>query len=74
MDVHYLDITGYTCPLTFAKVKIALSKMEKGERLEVLLNEGPPLINVPKSSTAHGHKIISITPVQNTVHKVVIEK
>lgn len=71
---HFLDITKYTCPMTFVKVKLQLSKMEKGEQLEILLNGGEPLENVPRSAKEQGHKVISIDPVENSHHKVVLEK
>jgi len=69
-----LDITKEHCPMTFVKTKLAMSKLASGERLEVLLNEGEPLENVPKSSTEQGYKVISITEVAKPVWKVVIEK
>ena len=69
-----LDITKEHCPMTFVKTKLALAKLKPGERLEVLLSEGEPLENVPKSSTEQGYKVVSITEVAKPVWKVVIEK
>ena len=71
---HFLDITKDHCPMTMVKVKLTLSKMKEGERLEVLLAEGEPLNNVPRASKEHGHKIIEIIPDISPFHKVVIEK
>ncbi len=74
MSTHNLDITREHCPMTFVKTKLALSRMESGEVLEVLLTEGEPLENVPKSATEQGYKVLDITPVEGKVHKIRIQK
>lgn len=69
-----LDITKYTCPLTFVKVKIELSKMDPGDILEVLLTDGQPLKNVPRSCEEQGYKVLDISHKEDDVYKVTIEK
>lgn len=61
--------------MTFVKTKIELSKLKQGDTLEVLLTEGEPLENVPRSSTEQGFKVLSIskTEVKGT-HLIVIQK
>jgi len=71
---HFLDITRETCPMTFVKVKLRLAKMEVGEQLEVLLNEGEPLENVPRSCEEQGFKVLSSEPTDNSQHLLLIEK
>jgi len=71
---HFLDITRETCPMTFVKVKLRLAKMEGGEQLEVLLNEGEPLENVPRSCEEQGYKVLSVEPTDNQQHLILIEK
>ena len=56
----FLDITPDVCPLTFVKTKIAIEKMSVGETVEVRLNDGEPLKNVPRSVEEHGHQILSL--------------
>ena len=56
----FLDITPDVCPLTFVKTKLAIEKMSVGETLEVRLNDGEPLKNVPRSVEEHGHQILSL--------------
>jgi tRNA 2-thiouridine synthesizing protein A len=68
-----LDITGDCCPMTFVKVKLALAKMQSGEELDVALNEGEPLNNVPRTVTEHGHQVLSIRQ-EGTVHHVLIRR
>lgn len=70
-----LDITKEHCPMTFVKTKIELSKLKPGDQLEVLLTEGEPLDNVPRSASEQGYKVISIDATEQTgIHKIVIEK
>ncbi len=71
---HFLDITRETCPMTFVKVKLQLARMQPGEQLEVLLSEGEPLENVPRSCEEQGYKVLSIEPTDNHRHLVLIEK
>lgn len=71
---HFLDITKETCPMTFVKVKLMLAKMAKGEQLEVLLNGGEPLENVPRSCEEQGYKVLSCEPTDNDQHLLLIEK
>ena len=74
MSTKQLDITKEHCPMTFVKTKIELSKLQSGDRLEVLLSEGEPLDNVPKSATEQGYKVLEIQHVRDNVHKITIEK
>lgn len=74
MSTQTLDITREHCPMTFVKTKLALSKMAAGDVLEVLLLEGEPLENVPKSAAEQGFKVLDITPLEGAIHRVRIEK
>ncbi len=53
------DYRGVGCPMNFVKVKLRLARMKQGERLKVLLDDGPPIENVPRSIIAEGHKVLS---------------
>ncbi len=52
------DLRGVACPLNFVQTKVELSKLKEGDILEVWLDDGPPIENVPGSVKAEGHKII----------------
>jgi len=71
---HFLDITRETCPMTFVKVKLKLARMDKGEQLEVLLNAGEPLENVPRSCEEQGFKVLSSEATDDNKHLLLIEK
>lgn len=74
MSTFKIDITKEHCPMTFVKTKLELEKLNTGDRLEVLLSEGEPLDNVPKSAAEQGYKVIETALVSGKTHKVVIEK
>ncbi|MCI7256848.1 MAG: sulfurtransferase TusA family protein [Prevotella sp.] len=71
---HTLDITKEHCPMTFVKTKLKLAQIEKGDTLEVLLSEGEPLENVPRSAEEQGFKVLGVEKVEGTTYKVTIEK
>jgi sulfite reductase (ferredoxin) len=52
------DFRGVTCPMNFVKTKIELATLKSGDQLEVLLDDGEPIENVPGSVKMEGHKII----------------
>jgi TusA-related sulfurtransferase len=74
MATYKLDITKEHCPMTFVKTKIELSKLQSGDILEVLLTEGEPLENVPKSAIEQGFSVLEIFHVDGQNHKVIIQK
>lgn len=69
-----LDITKDHCPMTFVKTKLELEKLKPGEVLDVLLSEGEPLDNVPKSSTEQGYTVLDIQQVKGSTYRVRIRK
>lgn len=71
---HTLDITKEHCPMTFVRTKLKLAQIAKGDTLEVLLSEGEPLENVPRSATEQGYTVISVEHIEGTTHKVTIQK
>lgn len=60
MSEATLDLRGVMCPINFVKTKLKLEAMEPGEVLEVLLDSGDPIQNVPKSIKEEGHKIVEV--------------
>ena len=58
---EFLDITDVVCPMTFVKTKIALEDLDDGQILEIRLNEGEPIQNVPRSLKDEGNQILHIT-------------
>jgi len=74
MNMYKLDITKDHCPMTFVKTKLELEKLKAGDRLEVLVTEGEPLDNIPKTVKEQGYRVIEVSHIQDNIHKIVIEK
>ena len=73
---YFLDITDKICPITFVKTKLQIERMASGEVIEVRLNAGEPLENVPRSAREEGHTVISLEPEDGPggVHRLLIRK
>lgn len=59
---YFLDITAQVCPMTFVRTKLAVERLSAGQTLEVRLNPGEPLENVPRSLAEHGHAVLWVRP------------
>jgi tRNA 2-thiouridine synthesizing protein A len=68
-----IDITKEICPMTYVKTKLKLETMTSGQVLEVILRDGEPLTNVPKSIKAEGHKILDVRQ-DGEFYKLLIER
>ena len=55
-----IDLRGTPCPINFVKTKLYLEKMMPGEILEVWLDSGEPIEQVPDSLIVEGYKIEEI--------------
>ncbi|MGH7207325.1 MAG: sulfurtransferase TusA family protein [Nitrospiraceae bacterium] len=68
-----LDLRGVICPYNFVKTKLKLETMEAGQILAVLLDEGDPIRNVPRSVSDDGHIVLSQEPLAQ-FYRVMIRK
>jgi sulfite reductase (ferredoxin) len=68
------DYRGVACPMNFVKTKLVLETMGAGQQLEILLDDGEPINNVPNSVKLEGHKIIQQTQSSDGYWAVLIEK
>jgi tRNA 2-thiouridine synthesizing protein A len=59
--------------MNFVKTKAALSAIGKDELLEVILDEGDAMVNVPRSVKDEGHTIIKVEGL-GSAFKVIIKK
>ena len=68
-----LDLRGVICPVNFVKTKLKLEEMNIGEILEVFIDAGEPIANVPRSIKEEGHKIIKVEKIDSHF-RLLIEK
>jgi len=70
------DLRGVACPLNYVKTKLKLEMMDAGEKLEVWLDAGEPIKNVPMSLKNDGHLVLlqeALEP-QAAHYRVLVEK
>lgn len=68
------DLRGVLCPMNFVKTKLELAAMHSGEVLEIWLDDGKPIENVPGSVKLEGHEILSQTQHTDGYWQVLIKK
>ncbi|HEX2395441.1 MAG TPA: sulfurtransferase TusA family protein, partial [Bacteroidales bacterium] len=68
------DFRNVACPMNFVKTKIALSTLHTDDILEIWIDDGEPIENVPGSIKSEGHKILEQKKVDDywsvTIQKV----
>lgn len=69
-----LDLHGVVCPLNFVKTKLALEELERGAILEVVIDDGEPIQNVPRAIKEEGHRIVKVENLSDGSFKLFIKK
>ena len=69
-----IDLRGVSCPTNFVKAKLALEDLENGEQVVILLDDGEPVKNVPRSLKAEGHKLIGLSQSEDGHYLLTLEK
>ncbi len=71
---HTLDITRDICPMTFVRTRLALDRLEPGQKLLVILKGEEPRRNVPRSASELGHKILAEETGDDGVTRLLLER
>ncbi|MHB9291573.1 hypothetical protein Holit_00651 [Hollandina sp. SP2] len=69
-----VDITNLVCPVTFVKTKVALEELEDGQVLEVRLNPGEPIQNIPQSLKEEGHRVLKVSCNEDGTYRLLVIK
>lgn len=72
-ETKVLDLKGVACPINYVKAKLELEKMDTGAILEIILDDGEPIENVPASLKSDGHQILKIEKIDSH-YRVVVKK
>lgn len=72
--LRFKDLRGVACPMNFVRVKLELAAMPSGAILEIWLDDGQPIENVPRSAQGEGHTILSQEKESEGYWKVLIKK
>lgn len=68
-----LDLSGIVCPTNFVKARLALETMSSGEILELIVDGGGSLRNVPRALAMDGHQILGVEPLSDR-YRVTVQK
>jgi sulfite reductase (ferredoxin) len=70
------DLRGVAGPLNYVKTKLKLEMMDAGEKLEVWLDAGEPIKNVPMSLKNDGHLVLLQEPMEPDAahYRILVEK
>ncbi len=69
-----IDLRGVLCPINFVKTKLKLEEMGPGEHLEVFLDQGEPISNVPRSVKDEGHQVLKVMKETDGNYRLIIKK
>ncbi len=69
-----VDITDVVCPTTFVKAKIALEELDEGQILSIRMNDGEPVLNVPRSIKEEGHQILKLSSNNDGTYDLIVKK
>jgi len=72
--MQIIDLRGVSCPTNFVKAKLALEDLENGEIAQILLDDGEPVKNVPRSLKADGHKLLGLKQTDDGHYILELEK
>jgi tRNA 2-thiouridine synthesizing protein A len=68
-----INLYGVKCPLNWAKAKVRLEDLERGDVLEVLLDDPKGRKDMPRAAEAEGYAIVVIDEIEGG-WRIAIEK
>ena len=68
-----LDLRGVKCPLNWAHAKVRLERMERGEVLELVLDDPRGARDIPRAAEAEGYAV-GEPATENGIWRLRIEK
>ena len=71
---NFMDLRGVACPMNFVKAKLKMEMMEIGETLELILDDGRPIENVPGSFRHEGQEVAEMVEIDDDHWRIKIVK
>jgi tRNA 2-thiouridine synthesizing protein A len=68
-----LDLRGVKCPLNWAHAKVRLEQMERGQILELTLDDPRGARDIPRAAEAEGYMVLE-SRAEGTLFHLKIEK
>ncbi|HEY6394056.1 MAG TPA: sulfurtransferase TusA family protein [Candidatus Binataceae bacterium] len=73
-ETVHLDLRGLKCPLNWAHAKVRLEQMNRGQILELLIDDPRGARDIPRAAEAEGHSLIDSAPLSDRLWRLKIEK
>lgn len=54
---HHIDLRGVPCPLSWARAKIRLESLDRGDELTVLVDDPKGARDIPRAAEAEGYAV-----------------
>jgi TusA-related sulfurtransferase len=55
-----LNLVGVKCPLNWAKAKVQLAELSRGDLLELVVDDADAARDIPRAAEAEGHAVIEV--------------
>ena len=68
------DCRGVGCPMNLVYAKVELSRLRAGQVLEIILDHGAPINNVPASLTREGHEVMEKKQLNDGCWQLLVRK
>ncbi len=72
-SVPEIDLRGVPCPLNWAKAKVRLEPLSRGERLVVCVDDPRSVRDMPRAAEAEGYAVVEIAAA-GAAWRIVIER
>lgn len=56
-----LDLRGIRCPLSWAKARVVLDTLGRGQTLDLLLDDPQAARDIPRAAEASGHSVVAVS-------------
>ncbi len=56
-----LDLRGVRCPLSWARAKVRLETLARGDRLRLVLDDPQGARDIPRAAEASGYQVTALT-------------
>jgi len=63
-----LDLRGIACPLSWAKAKVRLEELARGETLELWLDDPKGARDIPVAAEAEGYAVLEVVHLSGAWH------
>ncbi len=70
----FLDLRGFKCPLNWAHAKVRLEQMERGQVLELIIDDPRGARDIPRAAEAEGYAASDAIAEGGTLWRLRIEK